>query len=79
MAGKTPVIASQGNRQSPRPGCNARSWRRGLESQVLQRRETLAAQFPRRPLLERDPNVHAILMGQSAERLLRERARALLA
>ena len=75
-----------------------REWH-GREAEVRQRREELAAQVPARSVLERDPEVHPIWMGQSAgavpgvrsvseviaalcddaERLLRERARTLLA
>ena len=42
-----------------------REWH-GRESEVLQRREELAARAPSRPPVERDPDVHPIWMGQSA-------------
>jgi nitronate monooxygenase len=74
-----------------------REWH-GREDEVRQRREELAARNPRRPVLERDPEMDPIWMGQSAgsvrgvksvaevigeicdgaERLLRERSRALV-
>jgi NAD(P)H-dependent flavin oxidoreductase YrpB (nitropropane dioxygenase family) len=38
----------------------------GREAEVRQRREELAKQNPLRPVLERDPEVHPIWMGQSA-------------
>jgi nitronate monooxygenase len=42
-----------------------REWH-GRETEVRQRREELAALAPLPPLLERDPDVHPIWMGQSA-------------
>lgn len=42
-----------------------REWH-GREDEVRQRREELEARNPRRPVLERDPEVHPIWMGQSA-------------
>ena len=42
-----------------------REWQ-GREDEVRQRREELAARNPMRPVLERDPEVHPIWMGQSA-------------
>jgi nitronate monooxygenase len=42
-----------------------REWH-GREDEVRQRRDELAARNPMRPVLERDPEVHPIWMGQSA-------------